>query len=182
MSGPVEEYEVLYRETGNALFVWEALECCQRDEPLPGWIRDYLSGAARALIALDKPSWDEVLPIDPDDLTSRPMGLLDLADAVCREEIDATEAARRATRAFGLVADLCDPGDPYNAFSQLKQLRREFGEALYLDTARDGSEMEARLEKIKQSYVGQTGGTAGQIARRVKRARRLWDTQRKTDA
>ena len=60
MSGPVEEYEVLYRETGNPLFAWEALECCPRDEPLPTWILDYLLGAARALIALGKPSWDDV--------------------------------------------------------------------------------------------------------------------------
>ena len=109
------------------------------------------------------------------------MGLLDLADAVCREEIDATEAARRTTRAFGLVGDLGDPGDPYNAFTQLKQLRRRVRRGAVPRPARDGSETEARLEKIQQSYTGRTGGTTGQIRRRIERAHRLWDAQRRTD-
>jgi hypothetical protein len=151
VSGTVDEYEVLYRETCNPLFVWEALECYQRDEPLPGWIRDYLLGAARTLT-------------------------IDLGDAVCRKKLGAAEAARRTVRAFGFVDD-----PKYNAFSQLKQLRREFGETLLLELARTGPEREARLEKIQQSYVGKTGGTPGQIKRRAERALRLWNAQRGAD-
>ena len=38
----IDEYEVLYLQTGNPLYAWQALSVCRRDEPLPGWVFDLL--------------------------------------------------------------------------------------------------------------------------------------------
>lgn len=161
----VGEYEVLYRETRNPLFVWEALQHCKRDQPLPQWIFDYMIGAARSMAALGQPAWDDV---PRDQIESRHHGLLDLADRVCDGKMEAEVAAKLAPRALGLKR-----GTKGNAFADRKQTRQEFAEAWYIDVTNRGKKQE-----VARFYLEKRGASKSQINRRVARARALWAAQR----
>ena len=179
MGNPVvDEYEVLYRETRNPLFVWEALEICQRDAPLPGWIFDYFSGCARSLCALGQPAWNDV---PREQIESRHLGVLDLADRVCNGTLDPATAAGLSSRALAFKRGAKD-----NAFSELAQLRLEFQEAWFVDVTRAGTKQEAAKFELETRDASRRGskprnvtGSKSQIERHLARARRLLRAQRR---
>lgn len=166
MSGqPVDEYEVLYRETRNPLFAWEAMARTKRGEPLPDWLWDYFVGAAYSLHALGQPPWDDV---PRDQIESRHAGVLDLTEAVCEGKIEAEEAAKLTPRALGLKR-----GKKGNAFAELKQVRQEFADAWHVDVTRRGQKQESTRRELETR-----GKSRSQINRRLARARALWAAQR----
>ena len=177
MSNPiVVEYEALYRKTRNPLYVWEALGSCQRGEMLPSWIFDYLVGCSRSLASLGLPAWDQP---PPDRIESRHLGVLDLADRVCADKLDAAAAVNLVARALGLQRGAKD-----NAFSNLAQVRKGFREAWHIDVTRAGTKQEAARAEI-ESYLAQQVAAKSrkpesfksQVNRRVKRARALLAAQ-----
>lgn len=163
----IDEYEVLYRETRNPLFVWEAIQHCARDQPLPEWIFDYMVGAARSLAGLGQPAWDDV---PRDQIETRHDGLLDLADRVRTGEMEADAAAKLVPRALGLKR-----GAKGNAYAERKQIDQEFAEAWYIDVTSRGSKQE-----VARFNLEKRGASRSQINRRVARARALWAAQRVT--
>jgi hypothetical protein len=174
MKKTMDEYEILYRETRNPLYAWEAMARSGRGEPLPDWLWDYFVGAARSMHALGQPAWDDV---PPDRIGSRHLGLLDLADRVAGEQMTGRGAIELLARALGLQR-----GANFNAFAALALDRRAFGDAWHVDVKRAGTKQDAALFEIEQRYAkstGQPGDSFGrQIKRRIKRARELWRAQR----
>jgi hypothetical protein len=171
----IDEYETLYRETRSPLYAWEALAHSKRGEPLPNWLWDYLVGAARSMHALGQPAWDDV---PPDQIASRHLGLLDVADRAAEGSMGANEAAGLLARALGLQR-----GSNYNAFTELALLCRGFREAWHLDVTRAGTKQEAARAEIESGLAARNKGRkatsfTSQINRRIKRARKLWRAQR----
>jgi hypothetical protein len=186
MTNPVvDEYEALYRETRNPLYVWEAFENCQRDEPLPSWVFDYLAGCARSLGALGQPAWDDIPSCQ---IESRHPGVLDIADAVCAGSLKADDAANLAARALAFKRGAKD-----NAFADLAQTRKGFREAWHVDVTRAGTkqragikqeaakaEIEAHIRNDRAPDARNVKSLMSQINRRIARARALWAAQRPT--
>lgn len=134
----IAELEAMYRETGNALYAWEALARTPFDEPLAGWIREYLFGCAVAFATPGQPAWGcpkGTKPMaeferTPDGRVRVPhdgpwpaqwekaqhAGLLDLKwDG---SDLTADQKAERVARALGLVR----PG--WNAFERFLRTYR----------------------------------------------------------
>jgi hypothetical protein len=158
MNDRIAQYEVLYRETGNPLYAWEALTECPPDEPLPRWIFDYLQRCAAV------PDVEA-----PDDVVPEPQGLLELAAYVAVGKMKATDAIKSVARALGL-----QQGSNFNAFADY----RENDKNAYMANYKNNSNREEILHKeILGKIADATGQSRSRIYQRVKSADRLWQAQ-----
>lgn len=180
------EYEALYHTTGNALYAWQALvQECQPNEPLPGWIFDYLRGAAWAELADGQPPWrwrpgrDEPASHDLLDLTEpAPDDLLELAEPASHGLLDLAvdhdrsvtpaQAAEKVAVALGLTR----PG--WNAFADYRAATRENMVAMVYDAAKSRTKAEAVATRMATG----AGITTRTLYNMVRRARARWAAQR----
>ena len=146
----LEQYETVHRTTGNALYAWEALTCCDWTQPLPPWLFQHLINCAHSPSATG-------------------LGVLDLAAAVSRGELSADRAASLTPRALGFRGE-----GSYNAFAALAKLREDFRFAWHVDVARASWKQEAAFAELEA-----TGMSRSQVFRKIGRGRRLWEAQAK---
>jgi hypothetical protein len=154
------EFEIMYRETRNALFVWQALTHCVPSEPLPRWIFDYLQGCASGF---------------PDQQPAEPpfeLGLVGKAVEVAGCRMDPVKAADSVARAL-----LLRRGDNYNAFEDYRARRHDAAIAAYLDQR--PRKKKRAIHKIGEDRekMGLGGNSRSRIFHARKRAHRLWTAQ-----
>ena len=111
-----------YEHTGNPLHAWYALRLAARyDIDAPGWVLEYLAGAAERLLTIDAKSTDQRTAI---------VNALDLSDKVLTDYRREREDVELAERYLKLVGDEYERGredvkdDPVFA-----QIARETGKS-----------------------------------------------------
>jgi hypothetical protein len=179
MSGDIiGEYEILYHETRNPLWVWEAFSRCSSAQPLPQWIFEYFSGCARGFATLGQPAWLQPEPDRLSTLRDRP-GVLDLADKVSENAIDPRSAIEATPRALGFQR-----GNNFNAFKELGELRVGFGFATRAAYGQ-GEKLQSVTAGIRERASrhakfrckSRKGLSDRQITRAIARAEALWAAQ-----
>jgi hypothetical protein len=160
VKGQLSDCEVLYRETKNPLFVWQALKHCDPTEPLPHWMFDYLLGCAYGFP-------DEQPPEPPFEL-----GLFDKALEVAYGGLTPAAAADSVARSL-----LLRRGETYNAFEDYRTRVHDAHIATYLDERpRKKKRAIAKIAKDRET-MGLGGGSRSRLYKARQRAHRLWDAQ-----
>jgi hypothetical protein len=208
MSDTMVEYEALYRETGNPLYAWEAFGQCRRDQPIPGWIFDYLRSCAYGRSSADY-SPPRRLPVFQEGdgiltLASRCRAIRNaLGDVAKRdaerkayrnrpdgrklneecERLDAEYAhsmQNAASQAADRVARALGirSGANFNAFEDKLKHEDRAAKAFYLDHARQRKAW-AKIQGDMEKQGDHTGASRQQIYKDAATARELWAAQRR---
>ncbi|HEX6015117.1 MAG TPA: hypothetical protein VFY87_25635 [Geminicoccaceae bacterium] len=160
VKGQLSDCEVLYRETGNPLFVWEALTHCDPAEPLPRWIFDYLRGCADGFP-------DEQPPEPPFEL-----GLFGKALEVAYGGMTPKAAADSVARSL-----LLRRGATYNAFEDYRTRAHDAHVATYLDERPRRKKLAIAKIASDREKMGLGGNSRSSLFEARKRAHQLWDAQ-----
>jgi hypothetical protein len=155
----LSDLKATYEHTKNPLFAWRALTLCDRGQPLPPWLMDYLLHCAESppIVVENAEHRAQVLPGS---------GLVDMA----RDVASGAKSAAIATRAVGAALGLSRHS--WNAFEAYKQIQADAAAAFAVKRGYPANKVDELYGTLRN--VTPEGVRAGR-----RRAQRLWEAQRK---